>query len=132
MNDLAGSLPIAGHELVAICFDSSIEMHFGEARQFTLRIEVDLILESRLAGQVSVHHSPYSSGSQDRIPEGVTRLVGLIHQRAERATASHDGSLHVEFENGDSLSVATGSGYEAWTLVGPSFFRVALPSGGLG
>ncbi len=86
-------------------------------------VHVDLLL----------HNKDFTETARIRIADSAyrPRVLGLSERRAgvERAVATAESTLVLEFEGGEALEVPAGE-YEAWEVEGPGLVKVIAPAGG--
>lgn len=90
---------------------------------YEISIETDFTLNT--AGQ-TLSYSPGPSNAEAK------PLVNLKGQSITTATAENNGTLTIQFTNGDILQVNPNQTYEAWTIAGPDGIEaVCMPGGTL-
>ena len=120
---------LVGVEVSQILLIGLVRINFGEGRGFELSIERDFIVRTsdNPEGAV-VEFRPYLD---DWKPTGMNELISIFHSVVDRATASPDAVLRINFADGKSLEVQPDPQYEAWSfsIAGVRYGQIA--GGGL-
>lgn len=101
---------LSGRELALLCFGPyTVTLHFEDGAQ----IQVEGSFEHIIAGSDA---KPASSA----FPLSKSRLMRLLAKRVTRVSAKHDGTLMLDFENGDTLVIEGNVGpYESYNIARP-------------
>jgi hypothetical protein len=94
-------------ELQMLCFaEYSVYLHFGEGIIITIEGSFEHALAKR--GKRPEEYS---------FPIEASKLMRLVAQRVEHLDARSDGTLRLEFSNGDTLTIRGANGpYEAYQI----------------
>jgi hypothetical protein len=106
-----------------------VRLNFGDGRDCELSIERDFLVRTNEDPEGAVvEFRPYLS---DWKPTGMNELIPLFHSVVERASASPEGLLQIDFADGKSLEVHPDPQYEGWnfTIAGVRYGQIA--GGGL-
>jgi hypothetical protein len=120
---------LVGVEVSKILLVGLIRLSFGKRRDCELSIERDFVVRtSENPEGVVVEFRPYLS---DWKPTGMNELISLFHSVVERASASPEALLRINFSDGRSLEVQPDPQFEGWnfTIAGVRYGQVA--GGGL-
>lgn len=104
-------------DLTFIRIDHQTRLQFGD-----VAIVIETPFEVRRHGQV---HALDPS-----VRTGLGPLLAVYPDEAVSATIGRDGTLHIGFTSGASVTVPPNEEYEAWGVVGPGTEQVVCRPGG--
>jgi hypothetical protein len=121
---------LVGVEVSQIVLIGLVRIDFGKDRAYRLSIERDFVVRTSDSPEGAVvEFRPYL---KDWKPTGMNELISIFHSVVERASASPDAVLRVDFTDGKSLEVQPDAQYEGWnfSIAGVRYGQTA--GGGLG
>jgi hypothetical protein len=117
-------LHLTGQQVTRCCFDySAVSLLSSEGIEFRLE---------RPFTYREANGSPHTIRPESAAPALLAPVLQVRFQILRHVTAFTDGRLQIVFENGREIEVLPDQRYEAWNIVGPHFWLVSLPGGGLG
>lgn len=90
--------------------------------------EVEVIIENAFSLEIGANHYDLDPGDR----AGLGPLLSLYPSTLESASLGDDGTLHLSFDNGRSISVPPHAVYEAWQVSGSSTALVVCTPGDSG
>jgi len=124
----AMSIPLSGEKLVEVSFDMNIVAHFGQERQFRLRImeEEFAIVDQRTSARVAVQYAAWNEPPSNS--SGISDIVMLLNRSVVRSVVE-DGLFTISFDNEQDIQIRPTRPYEVWSLETPSETYFCLPDG---
>lgn len=117
-------VPLAGRAVSRFQIDSRLAIEFLESNCEYIMITIEQQFCLELA-EIKYTLNP-------GIPSELGPVFSILHNVLRSALAYKDGTLKLEFSNGDKLSIVAHPKYEAWGIAGDRGLRiVCLPGGDL-
>ena len=112
-----------GAEVTRVCFDWGVGLTIGPSEpQTDIRIECHVILVDRHGSAIEL--APEGS------PHALAPLLRLLRQPVNQFEVMKDGHLKIRTGDGDVLTVAPSTEFEAWEISGPDGYRMVCSPGG--
>jgi hypothetical protein len=115
-------IPLVGRTVSRFLIDSRLSIEFldPDCEYLMITVEQEFRLELNMR---EYHLSPEN-------PCQLGPMFSILYHTVKSALAFKDGTLRVEFSNGDRLTVASHPKYEAWGIAGGRGLRIVCQPGG--